>query len=427
MSKKLRYIILGICFVIFFVLAPLLVLFVRGLSYEGDGSGLNKTGILVVETEPEDAEVFLNGEQAAHTPASIRFLKPGDYTVRLHKTGYFDWQKKLTVLEGKVLWVSAPSKITLLKNDTAPETITAGAYSFAMLSNERLAYTSGNNLVLLSGENFTETKTATLSEPMSAINPSPSGARIVVNGNKTTSLIHTESLAVTDISTLVAPKSIVHFVSDNEALVLAGEVLERTNFESQTKSELFSGIQSFATADDRLYLLQKTKDGNRLLSTLLNAPENPQIILEQIPAFNRSEIYVTLGRQALLLGDNTLYRIGNTLEEIASNIQNAAFNQSTSSLIFTMPGELDYYNFEENKIKLISRSNEPFTNIALRRDLNYAFYIQRGNLYAIELDDRDRQNSYALATFEEPKKFYFAGDKYIILQDGDALTKITVQ
>ena len=103
------------------------------------------------------------------------------------------------------------------------------------------------------------------------------------------------------------------------------------------------------------------------------------------------------------------------------------FDQSATTLLLARPGELDYYNFDEKKIKLISRSSEIFISPRLKRNLNYAFVLHENSLKAIELDDRDHQNVYTLDTGTNLKNLQFLSDKKVMYEKDGTLNILTIR
>lgn len=65
---------------------------------------VSKTGILVTNSEPRGAQVFLNGHLTTATDTTLN-LTPGEYVVKIVKDGYFPWEKKLRIQE-KVVTVA---------------------------------------------------------------------------------------------------------------------------------------------------------------------------------------------------------------------------------------------------------------------------------------------------------------------------------
>ncbi|MFH1536206.1 MAG: PEGA domain-containing protein [Patescibacteria group bacterium] len=90
-----------------------------GLTNEGKPN-LSSTGLLVVTSNPNGAQVFIDGILQTATDNTIS-LFPGNYSVRIFKEGYFPWQKQIKVEKELV------SKAEALLFATAPklENITA--------------------------------------------------------------------------------------------------------------------------------------------------------------------------------------------------------------------------------------------------------------------------------------------------------------
>ncbi|MBI4049677.1 MAG: PEGA domain-containing protein [Candidatus Doudnabacteria bacterium] len=107
MKLKNRFLLVGLGIIVFLILTPLLVLFARGFKLDLKNWQIVKTGILVVNTEPQKAKVFLDDEQIKDlTPSTVRFLLPGDYNIRVEKDGYLPWTKRLSVKSQFVTWAN---------------------------------------------------------------------------------------------------------------------------------------------------------------------------------------------------------------------------------------------------------------------------------------------------------------------------------
>lgn len=118
MSARLRRII-GLIFLAgFAVTAPLVILTTKGYRYNWSKGRPEKTGILVLDSKPIGARIYVNGMlQAKTTPASLFRLLPEDYAVRLEKTGYLSWQKVLRVKSGETTF----TKEVILFRDAVPK------------------------------------------------------------------------------------------------------------------------------------------------------------------------------------------------------------------------------------------------------------------------------------------------------------------
>jgi len=63
-------------------------------------------GVVKITSNPEGAEVNIDGAYAGLTPRS-RPLAPGEYKLKLQKKGYKDWERKIVIGAGETLEVSA--------------------------------------------------------------------------------------------------------------------------------------------------------------------------------------------------------------------------------------------------------------------------------------------------------------------------------
>lgn len=426
MKKRTRYLILLICFLIFLGLAPVLVYFVRGVKYDGANGRFSPTGLISVETEPKGADIFLNGEKVAESNASVRFLPAGDYGVSISKSGYFSWMKRLTVQEGKVTWANPnPTPLYLIKEGATEQALVSGANAFFLLDGA-IGYTTSSGLSLLSGPDFKNSQSFPLPSAVRDVTVAPSRKSALVRTQNQTFQLNLNERSLTPITPHLPPEAHISLLSDNAVLVLEDGELQHIDLQKKQITPLVNSVSSFGHTPDSLYVLQTTSSSSTLLiSNLANLTELNPLVLS-LPLFKHAQLLATFQKQLFIVGDGTLFRINNTLEPLLSNVTGFNFDPNNSSLILTTPGELHYYNTGEQKIRLIARSNEPFTNPVLKTSHGYAFTFHQQSLKAVELDDRDHQNTYTLSSLTDPKQFTFINGEKIVVQDGGVLKIVTV-
>ncbi|MBP6882486.1 MAG: PEGA domain-containing protein [Candidatus Levybacteria bacterium] len=121
------------------IVTIIVVFFAQGYRINvGNGTPqISKTGILVVTSKPDGAQVLINDELATATDNTLD-LTPGDYTIKIIKEGYFPWEKKLKITEKLV------TKADALLYPLAPklESITTTGIIKPLLdpSNTKIAY-----------------------------------------------------------------------------------------------------------------------------------------------------------------------------------------------------------------------------------------------------------------------------------------------
>jgi hypothetical protein len=88
-----------IIFIIMMLGTTLTILYAKGYRIVPQKNGttiVEGTGLLVVTSEPDGAEVHVNGELLTATNNTLN-LSPGEYDVEIIQEGYFPWKKKVNV------------------------------------------------------------------------------------------------------------------------------------------------------------------------------------------------------------------------------------------------------------------------------------------------------------------------------------------
>lgn len=81
----------------FLTIAFFLILRVSGFRLNLKAKTLEKTGLIILSSEPKGASVFLNGKLKGKTPLKLSYLKPGLYHLEVKKENYKNWEKSLRV------------------------------------------------------------------------------------------------------------------------------------------------------------------------------------------------------------------------------------------------------------------------------------------------------------------------------------------
>ena len=105
---------------LFFVLSFYVICYAQGyrikLTIPPSFEMFQKTGMILVKSEPGDALIYLNNEPRQslvtrylwsssgyyHTPAKIKNLLPGEYNIKLEKEGYHPWEEKIKVYPSRI-------------------------------------------------------------------------------------------------------------------------------------------------------------------------------------------------------------------------------------------------------------------------------------------------------------------------------------
>lgn len=102
MTLKTRRFIYLSFILVFLLAAPPLVLYTAGFRYNLKKHALEQTGVIVLNAEPRDAVVTVNGARAqGEMPIRVKRVNPNLYTLRAEKEGYHAWEKTLSVETGR--------------------------------------------------------------------------------------------------------------------------------------------------------------------------------------------------------------------------------------------------------------------------------------------------------------------------------------
>lgn len=94
-----KQIIIPLSIFLFLIISTILVvLYGKGyrITFQKDQPKIAKTGLLVANSSPNGAQVFIDDHLTTATDNTIN-LPPGIYDIKIQKEGYFPWQKKLKI------------------------------------------------------------------------------------------------------------------------------------------------------------------------------------------------------------------------------------------------------------------------------------------------------------------------------------------
>ncbi len=106
LSRTKRFIYLGIFVILFLVLIPVVVLYSTGYTISSDFT-LEKTGGVYVYSTLPNVSIFINGKLERQTNSFQKGyfasdLTPKQYTIKVQKDKYSDWNKTIIVLPQQV-------------------------------------------------------------------------------------------------------------------------------------------------------------------------------------------------------------------------------------------------------------------------------------------------------------------------------------
>lgn len=430
MNKKTRYSLIAFGFALFFILAPLIVMYVRGIGYDSKSGRFLKTGILAVRTEPKDAKILLNHKKYRDKSGDIKFLLPGEYEVVLEKENYFKWSKRLQIRENQVTWANPIfSKIFLLLNNGEQQDL--GSHAIDFFSGDKLVYATQNSIIVSRSDNPTSSENFSLPKKINSLLGAPDGKQFILYDNTAVEPVvfffNADNRQVSELGNLFTGPATWQFSSQGQLYALNGDQLYLINPSIPEKTLLQKGVTAYAFEGSNMYYLKKKESGLSLFITDDHKSEG-QELLKNISLFQNTEIIISFEKQLYIIGDGTLYKAGSSLVPLASDLQHWDFNREESSLIFFHSGQLDYVNPFKTAADFITRRGNELRNPVLRLHLGYAFFIEGNSIRALELDTRDHQNEYTLYTGSDIKKFTLDEEgKTLFVLDSGTLKSIQIR
>ncbi len=94
--KKTRSLVFVLTLALVAAVGTFVFYYARGYRFDASKFKFIPNGLLVVKSEPDGAQVFINGELETATNANV-FLSPGTYDVSIKKEGFLTWYKRLTI------------------------------------------------------------------------------------------------------------------------------------------------------------------------------------------------------------------------------------------------------------------------------------------------------------------------------------------
>ncbi|PIR47392.1 hypothetical protein COV06_03880 [Candidatus Uhrbacteria bacterium CG10_big_fil_rev_8_21_14_0_10_50_16] len=354
-NRRIQQVIFALFIALFFVSAPLVVLYTAGYRWSPQ-QGVIRTGTLFVATTPKNATVNLGGKPYKDkTPTIIKTLKPAEYLIELALPGHLSWEKRLSIKEGETTFIDN----VILFLDTNPQLV--------------------------------------IQEDMQTIAWSATGAHVAWAD-------HQAGWTEVWISTLAKPASrLVYRVERDEHLALSwidSETLEikqtAGNHYVTSTGQLVSQVShtrvTFQKNTDSVDLLVNGTVLARLpFGTYTVLDERGPYILVQDTAHHRISLLTTADtQQPLLLQEDALF-----VDWVRQD-----------ALAFATEFSISIYEPARHQTTLITRISERIHNVIWHPDGGYLFYATDTELRAIELDDRDNRRVTTLVTMKHIYTFF---------------------
>ncbi|HEX5429661.1 MAG TPA: PEGA domain-containing protein [Patescibacteria group bacterium] len=403
MTLRNRFLLVGFGILIFVVIVPLLVLFTIGYEIDWTHHKIVKTGVLIVQTMPDKADIYLNNQKAQGlTPETVRFVLPGDYNVRIEKTGYQSWTKRLSVDPQLATWVNFDRDfITLFLAEPQQQIEMSDNFSSLSDNGTEIAYIQNNNLHIY---DVGSQSTQQLGNIGNFYVPLTFTENLRwSNAAKVLSYFQSHSFSVPDISSI----SQVQTDGDNFAILAARQLQVLSANDPQTVDTNVSG---FSMDGENLWYVQ-----GQLLKEYNLRTKVTTTIYTNLPTSQNAQIIRGEGNTFLLL-DKSLYKLNDSLEKIYDGATAASYDTASHELLFADANDILLYDPQQKKTELILRSISTLNHPVINSYDGYVFFENENAIKAVELDGRDHRNIYTILTNVGPNS------QFTLNSNGSVLT-----
>ena len=421
-----RFLYIGFI-LIFLIITPLISLYTTGYKISS-GFHVQKTGILIIDSEPDQADIYLNnkiqrnflktiftqGKSNITTPAKIKNLLPGEYDVRLERENYWPWQKKLKIKSGQSTFAE---DIYLFKHDL-PLRLEPGQFShigfspnrsWALLINRQAATllnleNNKKKIFALGATTSLEFNKATTTSLWSV-----NSQAVIINNwlFKTNDWLKPQPLnklfnqSISNLSW--------HSSDDNILYAQTTDALYSYEINSKNKQKILTSqaLDDYLIKNNNLYYLTVQNGSTQLNSRQLNSKE----LIGQLNLPCSKYTFINPGRPLLNLYDENyhiLYLIDffsdiKPLRDTISSVKQAVWIDN-SRLLYTDGFEIWLYDTEHYKKDLLTRVSNEITTIFWHPSNNYViFTTDQSAINIIELDDREKRNITEIIKLEQIK------------------------
>jgi len=398
MRLRNRFLLVALGIFVFVLTTPVITLYSLGYKFDLSTRQIQKTGTMVVRSEPDGATIHLSDmQQARRTDSTIRFLLPGDYVVKISKAGYQSWTKRLSVLSSLVTWANdGRDFVALFMEEPALTKKTAiSSFTFEPESQSLAAIKDGKVMAYDAGRGELEEASSAVPDFVPPASIQSRENLYYINRYPPAQVLTSEQV------------SNARRVEANDAYAAALIGTELVYVRDGAVLPLAMDVSGFDLDGDHLWYVQKSD---------LKRISLKQGVIETIAQMGISPIdsKIVRGRsEVFLVLDQVLYALNDQLKEIRRGVTYAYWDDPSSRLVAATNNEVSLFDPTNFRSELVIRSTTTVSQPVVNQATGYLFFLNEGKIKAIELDGRDHRNVYTISG--EPAR------AFIISEDGETL------
>jgi WD40 repeat protein len=430
MNIKARRLLYFFFIFLFFAITPLVSMFAAGYKFNLNNFSFEKTGMFVLDSLPEGAVIHINGlpqlknsqnfissffmnnyaDNMIKTPAKIKNILPGEYTVTLRLDGYHDWEKKLKIIPGNSTFAE---NVVLFKKNS-PNLIEKSSPRNISLSPDKklLAVIEEKELKIIKQTDGIMQQKMAIATTTTAYYPiiwSENSQKILFDNQlyniNMQSLKRLDSLSGKDGFNLKWSdddnNEIYYQTKKNLHKIISEQKATTTIIES--KSDIIDYLQvknfifTIENDTDAITVKAYTPDGKRVIRNIEIPPCKKYVIND----YNNDLLSISNQEDMNTL----LIDLKNMLNPLSDILKNSKHTDwiNEKILLYYDDYEIWLYDFNAHKQTLLTRFSKQIDSIQWHPDYNYLFIAAYDGIYTLELDNREKRNITQLSAIENPK------------------------
>ncbi len=405
MSLQQRRLLFYSFILLFLMIAPFAILYATGRTINWRQFEIQKTGSMIIETEPANADIFLNDKRpilffnqifqrnsAPKTNTRLINLAPATYQLRLELSGYIPWEKKTVVRANEVTNIGP---IRLFKN-SKPE------LHYSLDQQKFLTSSDGRTVLTITGTTVTVFQVPEKKEIKFSLNL-PTNPSIFWSENQenfvlnNTYIINRQGEIIENLTTSLAfPPSFVRWGNDrsNEIYFIEKNKLYRFIFANDKSEEVIDingllrtgDLYDYKVDNNHVHFALKKTSAAEIVVLYLNSSRQATAPLPEgtyhfiSDAKNKILLLETKKKDLYLLEQPLPLFFSPRVTLVAKNYTVGWWDKN--KVLYATPFEIREWN--DNHEKLISRFSEGIIGLGQLRKNNEILLATKDNIQIIE-------------------------------------------
>ncbi|MBI3251447.1 MAG: PEGA domain-containing protein [Candidatus Andersenbacteria bacterium] len=406
MKRSIRVALLFVSLLLFFVITPFVVLYAIGYRLSSGQARAVPVGVLLLETLPRRADVYIENSFIGRTPRAIPNIPPGSVKVSLRKDGFLPWEKHVPIIATKT---SEFRHVRLFPQNPDKKILLANISAFSLSPNERLLAVIDKNKKISLYSSIGESIVAAQMIPFTPqeIIWAPDNSKVLLWSAKRAAMLDVgQSPALVKELPALRAHSIIGwdplqssrlFITDGSGMVKAYQPATGVMTPIGKMSHPVVNATGLYGIGESNSLEQYSLAGRLEKTHVVNAP----VSLEEILVAASGEIAIRTATGELLLVQN------GTLRSVAAHASRAHWSpdggvlayQTTASEVHitnVSADELPY--LEVGKNMLVMRLSSPITSLSWFGGTHHLLLQVADEIIVAETDTRDFASQYKIDT-----------------------------